>query len=96
MNRNLWKWSALSAALIVSIQVIRPQETGSKPSSYAPVDIHETFAAIVARQHAPDDRVFLLDQVHRRVDVLADAGQLGAVLDVLPARFGRLCPRSRR
>src|SRR5437588_421179 len=52
MNRNLWKWSALSAALIVSIQMIRPQETGSKPSSYAPVDVHETFAAILNRMTA--------------------------------------------
>jgi len=52
MNRNLWKWSALAAALIVSVQMMRPQEAGKKSSSYAPVDIHETFAAIMNRMTA--------------------------------------------
>jgi len=52
MNRNLWKWGALAAALIVSVQVMRPQEAGNKASSYAPVDIHETFAAILNRMTA--------------------------------------------
>jgi cytochrome c peroxidase len=52
MNRNLWKWSALAVALIVSVQMMRPQEAGKKSSSYAPVDIHETFAAIMNRMTA--------------------------------------------
>ena len=52
MNRNLWKWSGLAAALIVSVQLMCPQEAANKPSSYAPVDIHETFAAILNRMTA--------------------------------------------
>ena len=36
----------------------------------------ETLAAVVARQHAADDRVLLLDQVHRGVDDLTDLGSL--------------------
>ena len=52
MNRNLWKWIALAAALIVSVQVMHPQEAGNKSSSYAPVDIHETFTAILNRMAA--------------------------------------------
>ena len=52
MSRNLWKWIALAAALIVSVQVMHPQEAGNKSSSYAPVDIHETFTAILNRMAA--------------------------------------------
>ena len=52
MNRNLWKWIALAAALIVSVQVMHPQEAGNKSSSYAPVDIHETFTASLNRMAA--------------------------------------------
>jgi hypothetical protein len=46
MRTTDWKWAALAAAGIVSVPVVRPQEPGNMPSSYAPVDIHETFAAI--------------------------------------------------
>jgi len=44
----------------------------------------EPFAAVVAGEHAADDRVLLLDEVHCGVDVLADAGELRAGLDGVP------------
>ena len=50
----------------------------------------EALAAVVARQDAADDRVLLLDQVHRGVDVLADArAAWRCAWIVLPAGVGR-------
>src|SRR5712671_6807013 len=42
----------LSAALLITVSASRSQENGKKPSSYAPVDVHESFSAIMSRMSA--------------------------------------------
>jgi len=81
MNRNLWKGGALAAALIVSVQVIRPQEAGTKSSSYAPVDIHETFAAILNRMTAAKPEIMRrqMTLLEQRYD-LSDRPAKGATM----------------
>ena len=81
MNRNLWKGGALAAVLIVSVQVIRPQEAGTKSSSYAPVDIHETFAAILNRMTAAKPEIMRrqMTLLEQRYD-LSDRPAKGATM----------------
>ncbi len=81
MNRNLWKWSALAAALIVSVQVMHPQEAGNKSSSYAPVDIHETFTAILNRMTAAKPEIMRrqMTLLEQRYD-LSDRPAKGATM----------------
>jgi cytochrome c peroxidase len=46
------RWAALAAGLLLSVFAVRAQDNGKIPSSYAPVDIHETFATIQSRMTA--------------------------------------------
>jgi cytochrome c peroxidase len=52
MKQNSLKWAALSGGgLVIGIGVLLAQD-GKQPSSYMPVDIHETFSAIYSRMTA--------------------------------------------
>ena len=42
----------LAAGLLIGVRAGRSQDNGKKPSSYAPVDIHETFSTILTRMTA--------------------------------------------
>jgi hypothetical protein len=46
------RWAVLAAALLMSVRAARSQDNGRKPSSYAPVDIHESFSTILSRMAA--------------------------------------------
>jgi cytochrome c peroxidase len=52
MKSHKLKWIVLFAGLIASVQAVLSQDNGSRVSSYMPVDIHETFASIMARMSA--------------------------------------------
>jgi cytochrome c peroxidase len=57
MKHRYWKWTPLMAAILITVHVVRSEENGVTPSSYAPVDIHETFAKIMARMAAAKPEV---------------------------------------
>jgi len=66
LNIRRFKWARLTGGLIAVLGVL-PAQDAQRPSSYAPVDIHETFAAIRARMTAAKPEVMqrqltLLDQ----------------------------------
>jgi cytochrome c peroxidase len=42
----------LTAGLLINVGTVRAQDDGKKPSSYAPVDIHENFSTIMSRMVA--------------------------------------------
>ena len=42
----------LVGGLLISVHTARSQDNGKKPSSYAPVDIHESFSTIQSRMTA--------------------------------------------
>src|SRR5450631_4580062 len=46
------RWAILAAGFLISASAVRAQENGQKPSSYAPVDIHESFSGIMSRMVA--------------------------------------------
>ncbi len=46
------KWAVLAAGLLISVFAGRSQDNGKKPSSYMPVDIHESFSTIMSRMTA--------------------------------------------
>src|SRR5260370_39667922 len=46
------RWAVLAAGLLMSVHPARSQDNGKKPSSYAPVDIHESFSTIQSRMTA--------------------------------------------
>jgi cytochrome c peroxidase len=60
------KWGALAVLLALAVQKIRPQDTNVRPSSYAPVDLHESFATVMGRMVAAKAEI-----VKRQTDLLA-------------------------
>ncbi len=44
--------AVLTAGLLINVGTVRAQDDGKKPSSYAPVDIHENFSTIMSRMVA--------------------------------------------
>ena len=44
--------AVLTAGLLINVGTVRAQDDGKKPSSYAPVDIHESFSTIMSRMVA--------------------------------------------
>jgi cytochrome c peroxidase len=52
MNLRNSKWSVLVAGLFASVPVLVSQNGDKNPSSYLPVDIHESFATIMSRMSA--------------------------------------------
>lgn len=48
-SKHSWALSVIIAAVLAILGVVNAQEAGKKKSSYAPVDIQEDFAAIMAR-----------------------------------------------
>jgi cytochrome c peroxidase len=52
MKLHNLKWGALVAVFIASLPVVLSQDNNGHVSSYMPVDIHETFASIMARMSA--------------------------------------------
>jgi cytochrome c peroxidase len=81
MKTRYWKWTPLIAAIIITAHAVRSEENGAKPSSYAPVDIHESFSKIMSRMAAAKPEIMkrqmaLLEQ---RYD-LADRPAQGATM----------------
>jgi cytochrome c peroxidase len=75
------KWGALAVFLALAVQKIRPQDTNVRPSSYAPVDLHESFATVMSRMVAAKAEImkrqtYLLEQ---RYD-LSDRPASGATM----------------
>jgi cytochrome c peroxidase len=60
------KWGALAVLLALAVQKIRPQDTNVRPSSYAPVDLHESFATVMSRMVAAKAEI-----MKRQTDLLA-------------------------
>src|SRR6266851_5288037 len=52
MKQRYWKWTPLMAAILISAHALRSQDNGATASSYAPVDIHESFSKIMSRMTA--------------------------------------------
>ena len=46
------RWAALAAGLLISVSAVHSQDNSKIPSSYMPVDIHESFSAIMNRMTA--------------------------------------------
>jgi cytochrome c peroxidase len=46
------RWAVLAVGLLLSVRAARSQDNGKTPSSYAPVDIHESFSTILSRMTA--------------------------------------------
>ena len=65
-TQKRWTAGMLAAGLAVGVGVLLAQEK-PVPSSYAPVDIHEPFAAIMARMSAAKDGI-----MKRQKDLLAE------------------------
>src|SRR5260221_12423564 len=57
MKQRYWKWSPLIVGMMMTAHAVRPEETGKTPSSYAPVDIHESFSKIMIRMAAAKPEV---------------------------------------
>src|SRR5437867_3526225 len=57
MKQRYWKWSLLIVGMMMTAHAVRPEETGKTPSSYAPVDIHESFSKITIRMAAAKPEV---------------------------------------
>ena len=55
--KRYWKWTPLIVAIIITAHAVRSEENGATPSSYAPVDIHESFSKIMARMAAAKPEV---------------------------------------
>ena len=74
------RWAPLAAGLLMSVLPARSQDNGKKPSSYAPVDIHESFSTIQSRMTAAKPEI-----MKRHMALLEQRGkgqvrvQLGAV-----------------
>src|ERR1017187_9361405 len=46
------RWAALAAGLLISVSAVHSQDNSKIPSSYMPVDIHESFSTIMNRHMA--------------------------------------------
>jgi len=46
------RWALLTVGLLISISAVRSQDNSKTPSSYMPVDIHESFSTILSRMTA--------------------------------------------
>ena len=57
MKQRYWKWSPLIVGMMMTAHAVRPEETGKTRSSYAPVDIHESFSKIMIRMAAAKPEV---------------------------------------
>src|SRR6266481_856251 len=80
MSRKIWKRTILITGLIAGVGILRPQDT-KIPSSYMPVDIHETFAAIMTRMTAAKPEIMRrqMDLLAQRYD-LSDRAAKGATM----------------
>lgn len=69
LSKHLWIISGL--CLMTVAGALLAQESGKKPSSYAPVAVHEDFAAIMARMRAakPDVMKRQMDLLNQRYDL---------------------------
>src|ERR1017187_10190109 len=63
------RWAALAAGLLISVSAVHSQDNSKTPSSYMPVDIHESFSTIMNRMTAAKPEIMkrhmaLLEQRH--------------------------------
>jgi cytochrome c peroxidase len=56
MNVRHWKWAVLAAGGVAMMGIL-PAQDDKRPSSYAPVDIHEAFSSIMTRMSAAKPEV---------------------------------------
>src|ERR1700752_322783 len=75
------KWGALVVFVALAAQKIRPQDTNVSPSSYAPVDLHESFSTVMSRMVAAKAEIMRrqMDLLARRYD-LSDRPASGATM----------------
>ena len=74
MKRHTVKWSVLFISLAASIPAVLSQDHGGAGvSSYMPVDIHETFASIMARMSAAKPEI-MRRHLHLRQHIRSKAG----------------------
>jgi cytochrome c peroxidase len=66
-SKHSWALSLMLATVLAVVGVLYAQETGMKVSSYAPVDIKEDFATIMARMKAAKPKV-----MKRHMDLLTE------------------------
>jgi cytochrome c peroxidase len=80
-NLSKLKWGALAVFLALAVQKIRPQDTNVRPSSYAPVDLHESFATVMSRMVAAKAEIMKrqTDLLEQRYD-LSDRPASGATM----------------
>jgi cytochrome c peroxidase len=80
MSRKIWTCTIAITGLIAGVGVLRPQDT-KVPSSYMPVDIHETFAAIMTRMTAAKPEIMRrqMNLLAQRYD-LSDRAAKGAMM----------------
>jgi hypothetical protein len=81
------KWVPLAAGLLMSVSASRSKDNGKRPSSYAPVDIHESFSAILSRMSAAKPEI-----MKRHMALLEQRYDLSD----RPAQGVKMLPDSRR
>ena len=99
MNIRHFKWASLAGGVVAVLGILAAQDA-QRASSYAPVDIHETFAAIMTRMTAAKPEIMrrqlaLLDQ---RYDLSDRPAQGTAMSKGKPCRraCGLNCPAAPR
>jgi cytochrome c peroxidase len=81
MKQRYWKWTPLIAAILISAHAVRSQDNGATASSYAPVDIHESFSKIMSRMTAAKPEIMKrhMSLLEQRYD-LSDRPAQGATM----------------
>src|ERR1039457_5423853 len=65
------RWAVLAAGLLISVSAVRSQDNSKTPSSYMPVDIHESFSTIMNRMTAAKPEIMKrhMDLLEQRYDL---------------------------
>src|ERR1019366_7347084 len=75
------RWAVLAAGLLISVSAARSQDNSKTPSSYMPVDIHESFSTIINRSAAAKPEIMkrhmaLLEQRYNLSNRPAPGGKM--------------------
>jgi len=92
------RWAVLGAGLLMSVHPAGSQDNGKKPSSYAPVDIHESFSAIQSRMTAAKPEIMkrhmaLLEQRYDLSNHPAQGVTMSGGKPVQTGRASQTCQR---
>src|ERR1022692_1346338 len=65
------RWAVLAAGLLISVSAVRSQDNSKTPSSYMPVDSHESFSTIMNRMTAAKPEIMKrhMDLLEQRYDL---------------------------